>query len=398
MKKAFFIAHRLPYPPNKGDKLRAYHILKHLSQKFETYLFCHLDDERDLEEVSGIDLPLAGIYFTFRPSRQRKLFCLRALPKGSLTVAYFYERKLQKDYNSLLLEKRPSLIFCSCAPAAEYVFRGPETNATLFLDFMDVDSEKWRALSRKASQPYRAIYALEAKRLRAYERKIVENFERVFLVSENEAALFAKKVLESPKISVLENGVNLDFFTPTYQSSLLKEGESVVFTGAMDYLPNAEGVLWFVENCWAKIKEIFPRARFYIVGKDPLPEIRNLPKKWPGVIVTGFVKDARDYLALADVCVAPLLVARGVQNKILEAAAMGKAVVATPQAAEGLSLRIGEEILVEEKASDFAEKIIKLLDRPDWARALGKRARLRVEKDYSWEKKLAVLDRYLAGI
>ncbi len=398
MKKAFFIAHRLPFPPNKGDKLRAYHILRRLSQRFETYLFCHLDDARDLEEVSRLDLPLKGVFFRYRSARHRKLACLRALPKGSLTVAYFYERSLQKEYDRLLQEASPSLIFCSCAPAAEYVFCGPAPGARLFLDFMDVDSEKWAAFSQKTPWPYRLLYALEARRLRAYERRIAREFHRIFFVSAQEAALFREKVLSNEKISVLENGVDLEFFSPSYRSALPKEGPSVVFTGAMDYWPNIEGVLWFARNCWPRIKRALPEARFYVVGKDPPSEIRELPQKERGIVVTGFVRDARDYLALADVAIAPLLVARGVQNKVLEAAAMARPVVATPQAAEGLSLLPGEEILVEEEPSLFAEKVIELLREPRRAREIGKRARQRMEKEYSWEKKLAVLDRFLAEI
>ncbi len=398
MKKAFFIAHRLPFPPNKGDKLRAYHILSCVCQFFETYLFCHLDDKRDLKEISRLNFPLKDIFYRFRPARLRKLFCLKALPSGSLTVAYFYEKSLQKKYDYLLKSVNPSLIFCSCAPAAEYVFRGPPSQAALFLDFMDVDSEKWQAFAQKTPWPYKFIYALEAQRLRAYERQIVQKFHQVFFVSVQEAAIFKAKVSPSPKIQVLENGVDLSFFNPSYMSSLPKTGPTVVFTGAMDYWPNIEGVLWFTKNCWPSIKKTCREATFYIVGKDPPPEIKKLSHRKTGIIVTGFVKDTRDYLALADVCIAPLLVARGVQNKILEAAAMGKPVVATPQAAEGISLVPEKEILIEDKASPFAEKIIKLLQRPQLAQKIGGQARQRMEKEYSWEKKLAVLKQILSQI
>ena len=399
MKKAFFVAHRLPFPPNKGDKLRAYHILKTICESFETYLFCHLDDARDLEEVKHLDLPLAGVYFRFLPAWRRKIRCLKALPSGSLTVAYFYEKELQRKYDAFFKEKRPSLVFCSCAPAAEYVFRGPSVKETkLLLDFMDVDSEKWQAYANRISGPSRLIYALEAQRLRSYEKRIVEFFQRVFLVSEEEARLFRQKVSESPKISVLENGVDLFHFTPHYQSSLTKEGPVLVFTGAMDYWPNAEGVVWFVENCWPLIKKAFPKTVFYVVGKDPLPEVSTLAQKDTSIIVTGFVKDTRDYLALADICIAPLQLARGIQNKILEAAAMGKAIVATPQAAEGISLLEEKEILIAKNPQVFAEKIVELLRNPKKARLLGRKARLKMEKNYSWEKKLAPLKEYLSRI
>ncbi len=391
MKRLFFIAHRLPYPPNKGDKLRAYHILKHLRRYFaETYLFTHLDEARDLGVVDQLDLPLAGLFYEYAPASKRKLRCLKGLFKGSLSVAYFYASSLQRKFNRLLKERPPDVIFCSCAPAAEYVFRAPEIRARLFLDFMDVDSEKWAAYAQKTGFPYHLVYALEARRLRAYEARIVQRFERVFLVSANEAELFRRKVLNSSKITVVENGVDLSFFNPHHQSSLSKEGPAVVFTGAMDYPPNAEAVTWFAQNCWPAVKKRCPGARFYVVGKDPLPEVKALHRK-DDIIVTGFVPDARDYLALADVCIAPLQLARGVQNKILEAAAMGRAIVATPQAAEGINLKEREEIFIARTPEEFANYTALLLRDQNLARSLGERARKRVEKEYSWEKKLETL-------
>ncbi len=396
MKRLFFIAHRLPFPPNKGDKLRAYHILKYLSLRFdEVYLFTHLDDVRDLEEVRRIDLPLKGIFYRFRSARIRKLRCLKALVSGSLTVAYFYEKGIQKAFNRLVREKASSLIFCSCAPSAAYVFKGPKMQTKLLLDFMDVDSEKWQAFARKKRGLMARIYALEAKRLRAFEKKIVGFFDQVFLVSEDEAALFKAKVLASTKVSVLENGVDLSFFSPSYQSKLPKLGKTIVFTGAMDYWPNAEAVLWFARNCWPKIKKAFSEVYFYVVGKDPFPEVKALSRRDDKIIVTGFVPEARDYLALADVCIAPLQIARGVQNKVLEAAAMGKAIVATPQAAEGLNFKEGKEIFVSKDSEDFTQKVLEFLRDQELALTVGQAARQRVEKEYAWEKKLARLEAFL---
>ncbi|AEH44587.1 sugar transferase, PEP-CTERM/EpsH1 system associated [Thermodesulfatator indicus DSM 15286] len=393
MKRAIFIAHRFPFPPNKGDKLRAYNILKYLTRRYEVSLICHLDEERDLNELNRLDLPLKNVFFDFKPKKWRKLASFKALPKGSLSVVYFYAKELQVRFNQLVKKDPISLIFCSCAPAAEYVFRGPETKARLFLDFMDVDSEKWRLYAERSGFPWRLVYALEAGRMRTYEKKIVKAFDRVFLVSAAEAALFQEKVESSPKVTVLENGVDLDFFSPAYRSKLKKNGPTVVFTGAMDYWPNAEGVIWFAREIWPLVKNEFPKATFYVVGKDPLPEVEALSKE-PGVQVTGFVPDARDYISLADVCVAPLRLARGIQNKVLEAMAMAKPVVATPEAAEGITFQ-ESELLVAHQAKDFAEAVKELLKNPVKAHKIGRLARKRMEKDYSWEKKLEVLDAYL---
>ncbi|WP_028845824.1 TIGR03087 family PEP-CTERM/XrtA system glycosyltransferase [Thermodesulfatator atlanticus] len=389
MKKGLFIAHRIPFPPNKGDKLRAYHILKFLAKRYEMSLLCHIDEERDLAIVDKIDIPLRTFRYHFRPKGLRKLLSLKALPKGSLSVAYFYAGELQARYDQIIAREKPFFVFCSCAPAAEYVFRGKETPGYLFLDFMDVDSEKWRLYAEKKAFPSSLIYRLEASRMRAYEKRILKRFDHVFLVSEAEAHLFREKVAESEKICVLENGVDLCFFSPDYQSKLSIEGPVVVFTGAMDYWPNADAVIWFVEKCWPLIRQRISQASFFIVGKDPLPEVKDLAKV-PGVEITGFVPDTRDYLALADVCVAPLRLARGIQNKVLEAMAMAKATVVTPQAAEGIKYT-DEELLVASSPEDFAEKVIFLLKNPEVSRKIGKMARKRIEKEYSWEKKLEKL-------
>ncbi|OAG27691.1 TIGR03087 family PEP-CTERM/XrtA system glycosyltransferase [Thermodesulfatator autotrophicus] len=394
MKKAIFIAHRFPFPPNKGDKLRAYHILKHLCKRYEVSLICHLDEERDLEEVKRLDLPLKQFFFHFKPKKWRKLASLKALHRGSLSVAYFYADELQARYNQLVKEGPISLIFCSCAPAAEYVFRGPETRAALFLDFMDVDSEKWHLYAEKSGVPWRFIYALEARRMRTYEQKITKIFDRLFLVSAAEAELFKEKVAQSEKITVLENGVDLAFFNPAYKPGLELKKPAVAFTGAMDYWPNAEGVIWFAREIWPLVKKRHPQATFYIVGKDPLPEVKALSKE-PGIEITGFVRDTRDYLAQAQVCVAPLRIARGIQNKVLEAMAMARPVVATPQAAEGLSFIEGKELLLAGDTQSFAQKVLKLIEEKEMARKIGKAARKRVENDYSWGKKLEVLDAFL---
>jgi len=394
MKEAIFIAHRIPFPPNKGEKLRAYHFLKFIAERYSTHLLCHIDEERDLEAAQKIDLPLASIHYHFLPRHKRKQRCLKALFfGGSLTVAYFYNRSLQQVFNTLIRKRPIELVFGSCAPAAEYVFRAGFLGARLLLDFMDVDSEKWRAFSKHTAPPMCWVYALEARRLRAYERRIANTFDHVFLVTEAEARLFQRVVAEID-VAVIENGVNLERFHPTYQSPLSKEGFVLVFTGAMDYWPNAEGVIWFAQEIFPQIKKVFPEVTFFIVGKDPLPEVKRLSVD-PRLRITGYVEDARDYLALADVCVVPLRLARGVQNKILEAMAMGKPVVATSAAVEGIKARPGEHLLVADSPDEFAEAVNLLLRERPLAEKMGKAARKQVEKHYSWEKNLTKLEEFL---
>ncbi len=395
MKEAIFIAHRIPFPPNKGEKLRAYHFLKFIAERYSTHLLCHIDEERDLEAAQKIDLPLASIRYHFLPRSKRKQRCLKALfSGGTLTVAYFYDRSLQQVFNTLIRKRPIGLVFGSCAPAAEYVFRSGFLGARLLLDFMDVDSEKWRAFSKHTAPPLCWIYALEARRLRAYERRIANTFDHVFLVTEAEARLFQRVVAEI-EVAVIENGVDLERFHPAHRSSFTKKGPTIVFTGAMDYWPNAEGVIWFAKKIFPKIKQVLPKTRFYIVGKDPTKEVRRL-SQIEGVEVTGFVFDIRDYIIMADVCVAPLRLARGVQNKILEAMAMGKPVVATSAAAAGIKALPGRDLLVVDTAEDFAKAVFILLKDSLLAEKIGKAARKQIEEHYSWPKNLSKLELYLS--
>ncbi len=399
MSQAIYIAHRIPFPPNKGEKIRAYHFLKFISQRYPTHLFCHIDEERDLEALKAVDLPLKGLHYHFLPRSKRKSRCLKAILDGRpLSVAYFYDQPLEVPLGNLLKEADIGLIFCSCSPTAEYLFRAQglleqRPRPRLLMDFMDVDSDKWDRLSRRVPPPMAWIYSLEAKRLRAYERRIAHFFDHLFLVTEAEASLF-RQCVSSGSVAVVENGVDLIRFHPGYRSPLSKEGPVLVFTGAMDYWPNVEAVVWFTREVFPIIKAAFPGVSFYIVGKDPTKEVRALAET-PGVVVTGWVSDSRDYIALADVCVAPLRLARGVQNKVLEAMAMGRPVVATYEAFEGIRAVAGRDLLVADSAGDFARAVIRLLKDPDLAGAIARAARSQVEQEYSWERSFQVLKEFL---
>ncbi len=394
MKEALFLAHRLPFPPNKGEKLRAYHFLRYITQRYATHLVCHIDEERDLEAARHIDLPLVSFSYHFAPRRQRKRRCITALLKStSLTVAYFYDPKLQDVVEKILRSPELVLVFCSCAPSAEYVLK-TNFSGTKIMDFMDVDSEKWQDYSRYIKSPLRWIYAEEARRHRHYEGLIAQKFHHLIFVTEQEAQLFCQKVPTQCPVWVVENGVDLKRFYPEYKSPLLKKGPTLVFTGAMDYWPNAQGICWFRQKVWPLIQKAVPNVELLIVGKDPLPEVKRLSHE-PGIQVTGYVKDPRDYLALADVSIIPLQIARGIQNKILEAMAMGKPVVTTPLAAQGLKATPGRDLLVAENPLKFAEQVITLLKDPLLAEKIGKNARLTMEKHYCWTKNLAQLEKLL---
>jgi sugar transferase (PEP-CTERM/EpsH1 system associated) len=282
---------------------------------------------------------------------------------------------------------------------AEYVFKLPSVKGVsrpkLVMDFIDVDSYKWSQYAEKCRLPMRWVYKEEGRRLLSYERRIAENFDSLLLVSELEKRLF-DKVLPGFNATAMSNGVDLEFFSPGMGNPIEKKGPVVVFTGAMDYWPNVEGVCWFADEVLPEIRRRSPDLTFYIVGNRPAPEVQILNDR-DGMVVTGFVDDVRDYLSAADVCVAPLRIARGIQNKVLEALAMGRPTVSTSFALEGVRAQHGREVLVADEPSAFAEAVVTLLEDRKGAEELGRRGRKSMETHFSWERNLSLLDEIVGG-
>lgn len=194
----------------------------------------------------------------------------------------------------------------------------------------------------------------------------------------------------------MSNGVDLEFFSPAHPPGSMLGNASLVFTGVMDYRPNVEGVRWFVEHVFPRIRSQVPAARVFIVGNRPTAEVRRL-ERHRGVSVTGFVPDIRDYLAGATACVAPLRIARGIQNKVLEAMAMGRPVVTTPAAYEGIQATSGTDLVVADTEEAFATATVELLQNPAHAARIGRNARACVERRYSWATNLRVLEEIFTG-
>ena len=231
------------------------------------------------------------------------------------------------------------------------------------MDFVDVDSDKWGQYSKHARFPMSWVYALEGRRLADYERKVAETFDHSIFVTEAEAKIFRNKNLHIKNITAISNGVDLDYFSPAFSqrqatrnqqlASSIQPPETInqqpviVFTGVMNYFANVDGVVWFTKEILPLIKKEIPEIRFYIVGSNPTKEVLSLALD-SSVTVTGYVPDTREYLKMATVVAAPLRIARGIQNKVLEAMAMGIPVVATPQAFEGIEAEPGRDLILGE--------------------------------------------------
>ncbi len=355
-----------------------------------------------------------------------------------LSVQYFYSKKLQEAIDNRLKESRIDIIICFSSPMAEYIFKsklrqsstpkmenrisdqgGPEghgwsnsqigldvpNHLKLIMDFVDVDSDKWLQYSKFARFPYSWIYDLEASRLSKYEQKVAEIFDHSLFVSQNEVDLFKKRNPHINNVSAIPNGVDLEYFNSDLRDSLnpitgnnkdeRQQSTSnhqpiLLFTGAMDYFANIDGVTWFANKVFPLIKKQIPGITFYIVGNNPVKEIKSL-RKDKGILVTGFVPDTREYLGKATVFVAPLRIARGIQNKILEAMAMGIPVVTTPQALQGIQAKIGEDLLVEEDPESFACAVVRLIRDNNLREYFRNNGKNFIENKYSWDKNLEIL-------
>jgi sugar transferase (PEP-CTERM/EpsH1 system associated) len=383
-----FLAHRIPYPPDRGDKIRSWHELQHLSRLARVHLACFADDEADAAHLPALREALKGRLgeaLVEVRKRGKAVAGARALIEGRpVSLTLFDSQGLRGFVRRLLATRDIGTIFAFSGQMAQFV--PPRAPQRFVMDFGDMDSEKFAAYAGEGG-PMAPIHRREARLLFAFERRVAARAEISLFVSHAEAALFRERVhLPGADIRALENGVDLRFYNPAARVVPAEAPHPlVVFTGQMDYAPNVDAVRWFVAEVLPKL----PAATFAIVGRSPPEAVRKLAGE--RVIVTGAVDDVRTWLAAADIVAAPLRIARGIQNKVLEAMAMGKAVVASPAAFEGISAEPGRDLVVAESAEEQAVAISGLLADPAHAASIGAAARRRMEEAYRWEAQLAPL-------
>lgn len=392
--KILFLAQRVPYPPNKGDKLRSFHQIKYLSQNHDIDLVCLSDNEKDLKSSQGLQAYCRTVDVISLPKFKSNLQSGIALLTGTpLTLAYFHSRQLQAVVNRKLHEESYDVIFVFCSSMAQYVERRTETPRVI--DFVDVDSEKWLQYATYAKFPMNWLYRLECRRLRKYEAKIAMAFQHSFFVSAKETEDFRQLVCHCETITPILNGVDLDAFSP---SKAPYDPKKLVFTGAMDYFANVEAVLYFVREILPHIQKRIVDVKFYVVGSNPTKEITELPKSHPNVIVTGFVEAVQPFVQESAVLVAPMRIARGVQNKILEGMSMGVPVVTTSLGFEGITATPGKDLFVEDDPQRFANQVLELMQNADLRKHASDRSRETVKLNYSWSANLEKLERILEAM
>ena len=380
------VAHRVPYPPDKGDRIRSYHLLKHLSRKARVHL-ATLADEPVPDEVRHHLESLCERVFIAPLTLTRWLRGLGSVALGrSITEGAFRSPAVARQIQAWAAEKKYHAALATSSGVASYLQRGNLANVPAVVDLVDVDSRKWSDYSAVAGFPKSWIYRLEGKRLAKAERKIAGWARATTLVSEAEAELFRESAPETRPIAVT-NGVDLDYFRPQEC-----ENGGLVFVGAFDYRPNVDAAVWFAKNVWPEVRERHPGLQWKIVGRNPSPAVRELAQL-PGIEVTGAVADVRPYVHEAAIAIAPLRIARGLQNKVLEALALGKAVISSPPGLAGFRADI--PAIAAREPREWIIAFDWLLNDANERSRLGQAGRRFAEAYHDWDRCLQPFDELL---
>ena len=396
--RLLYLCHRVPYPPDKGDKIRAFHEIRALSRRHRVHLLTLAD-----AEVPDL-APLAQMcerveVFPIQRTGAWMRAALGVLTPRPLTLAFFDSAELRQRAEELARSERFDLVVVyssAMAPYAEPFAAASGGNTPAVLDMVDVDSSKWAQYSRYAPLPLRPVYALEARRMRKYEASLAGRFERIVLATGSETRQL-KGFAPGAKAVTIPNGVDLDFFRPLDLPR--SPHPSLVFTGQMDYFANVDGMVHFSREVFPRLRQRFPDLELLIVGRSPAPALRALDEL-PGVHVTGAVGDVRPFLARAWAFVAPLRIAQGVQNKVLEAMAMNVPVVCSDRVFAGLSeggFRHGRDLLAAAGDPGLEDGLATLLGDARARASLAESARRRLSLAYRWTANMDRFEEVLAG-
>lgn len=391
--RILILSQRVPYPPNRGDKITTFHYVRHLANQHEVSIACLADGADDLknaEELKPIVHRIEAVLLSPMKARIRALCALTH--SQPLTIAYFNEPRLHARVRRMMMEERFDAAVVCGSGVAQFVESFDDFPRVI--QFADLDSQKWRLYTQWTRPPKKWIYSIEANRLHKYEQHLARTFSRSLVCSTREAEEF-QKLIPGSAVDCVPNGVDLNYFQPAESQN--QKPNSLIFCGVMNYRPNVDGVDWFCKQVLPLIRKVIPGVSLTICGSSPDQTVQSLQDE-PGVSVTGAVPDVRPYMARSEVAVVPLRIARGIQNKLLEAMAMGMPSVATTAAWKGIDAKIGRDLFVEDNPTEFANAVIRLLKDRQLRQTIGQAARSAVEADYRWEDTLAKLDDILESV
>ena len=385
-----FLAHRIPYPPDRGDRIRGFHILRHIARLRPVHLLGFVDSKAEKEAARALMPMLASLHVELRSKSTLRAGVEALVLGGPFSIAAFGSHRIKRKTSRLLASRPIDTIFAYSGQMAQFA---PNRlgGHRIIIDFVDVDSEKFAAYGEADGGLMGWVHRREARLLARYEDDAACRADTNLFVSEAEAALFRHRTgLTADNVRALDNGVDTVAFDPACYPRVEGAGPMIVFTGQMDYRPNVDAAKWFAQRTFPAIRAKHPSARFAIVGRNPTAAVRRLAAL-KNVIVTGEVPDVRPWIAAATAVVAPLEIARGVQNKILEAMAMARPIVASPAAIEGIDAVPGQHLLVA-CGYDMANAVSHLLANRAEGDAIGRAARTHVVARYGWEAQLRALD------
>jgi sugar transferase (PEP-CTERM/EpsH1 system associated) len=390
------VTHRVPYPPDKGDRIRTYHLLRHLSRRARVFLACLDDEEASPETTRTLEGLCADVAVVPAGGPARWLRALASLALGrTASEGLFSSPGLRRVVDEWASKVPFRSALASASSVAPYLMRPGLEGVPVVIDLVDADSEKWFDYATASRGPGAWLYRLEGRRLRGLEGGLADRTRALTVVSAAEADVLQGHCARGA-VHVVPNGVDLDYFRPDHapRSTLHAPRSECVFVGALDYRPNVDGVVWFCRDVWPRVRQRHPQARLRLVGRRPTPAVVRLGEL-AGVEVVGQVEDVRPHVAAAQVSVAPLRLGRGLQNKVLEALAMGKPVVSSPQALAGLPARVDAPARCAATVAEWVGHLDELFADAGLRRRLGEEGRRYAERHHDWERCLAPFDRLL---
>jgi len=353
-----FLSHRLPFPPNRGDRILAYHLLRHMRAYAAVDVVSLVHSSEEASQASGLSDIAASVHVMRVPRVQNLLRAGFNLAGDTpLTHVLLNAPGIGAQLAEIAARRRPDVVVAFGSGMAPFALAPPLDAVPLVIHMVDVDSAKWAALAERTKPPLRWVYAREARTLGRFEAAAARKALATVLVADREGDAL-KRLAPGAQVHVMPNGVDVSYFTPTSEPNRTAD---VVFCGVMDYAPNVEGALWFAREVWPAVRRQYPNSRLKLVGSSPASDVRALASDKHGIVVTGPVPDVRPHLWSSAVSVAPLFVARGIQNKVLEAVAAGLPTVLTSPAAGGVPADVLAACTVADTAETFAAAVMNLL-------------------------------------